>query len=87
VRVRAVRPGFVNADGDGAVSVGAFAGWRVDLEGFRGGGGEEGLANLTYLTSTEADLPERVLCYMKMADETIARMVKCLRIKETAPVS
>jgi hypothetical protein len=42
---------------------------------------------LTDLISMNADLQERALCYMKMADETIAGMVKCLWMRKTSPVS
>ena len=42
----------------------------------------ETLANLTYLTSMEADQPEHVRHYMKMADENIDRMLKRLQTNE-----
>jgi hypothetical protein len=38
---------------------------------------------LTDLTSMDADLQERVLCYMKMADEAMARMVKMESARES----
>lgn len=40
------------------------------------------LANLTYLTSLEADQPECVRHYMRMADENIDRMLKLLQLNE-----
>ena len=42
----------------------------------------ETLANLTYLTSMEADQPERVRHYMEVADENIDRMLKRLQMHE-----
>jgi hypothetical protein len=46
----------------------------------------ETLANLTYLTSMEADQPERVRHYMKMADENIDRMRDRLQLNENKHV-
>jgi hypothetical protein len=42
----------------------------------------ETLANLTYLAALEADQPERVRHYMKMADEIIDRMRNRLQLNE-----
>jgi hypothetical protein len=40
------------------------------------------LGNLTYLTTMEADRPERVRHYMEMADESIDRMLERLQVSQ-----